>query len=295
MDVFGLGQCSLDYLGRIPAWPEPDTKREFFDLVVEGGGPVATALVALSRWGLACHFSGVTGDDPFGRQIARFLRDEGVDVSGLVERPGQCSQFAFIAVEPGGRRTIFWQRPTGEALRPSEIRMDVLRACRVLHTDGLFIEASLAAAAEAKRQGLLVAVDAGTLREGMLELARASDCFVASESFARALVGGDDPLAACRKILEFGCRVAGVTLGARGYAAMFDGRAIVKPAYAVEAVDTTGCGDVFHAGLTYGLARGWDPGKSLDLAAWAAAQVATRMGGRAGIPTIDDLLRKGYG
>jgi len=76
---------------------------------------------------------------------------------------------------------------------------------------------------------------------------------------------------------------------------MFDGRVIVKPARAVEAVDTTGCGDVFHAGLTYGLARGWDPEKSLDLAAWAAAQVATRMGGRAGIPSIDDLRRNGYG
>ena len=200
MDVFGLGQCSLDYVGRIPAWPSPDTKCEFHDMVIQGGGPVATALVALSRWGLACHFAGVAGDDPFGKQIARFLQDEGVDTSGLVERPGHRSQFAFIASEPGGRRTIFWQRPTGEALKPSEIRMDILRASRVLHTDGLFIEASLAAASEAKKAGVIVAVDAGTLREGMLELARLSDCFVSSESFARSLVGGDDPLGACRRI-----------------------------------------------------------------------------------------------
>jgi len=294
MDVFGLGQCSLDYLGRIPAWPEPDTKCEFCDMVVQGGGPVATALAALSRWGLACHFAGVAGDDPFGRQIVRFLRDEGVDVSGLVERPGHRSQFAFIAVEPGGRRTIFWQRPTGEALRPAEIRMDVLRACRVLHTDGLFIEASLAAAAEAKREGLLVAVDAGTLREGMLELARASDCFVASESFARALVGGDDPLAACRQILAFGCRIAGVTLGARGYAAMFDGRVIVKPARAVEAVDTTGCGDVFHAGFIYGCLKQWTPERSLDFGAWAASRVSLYPGGRTGIPSREEINRNGY-
>ena len=134
-----------------------------------------------------------------------------------------------------------------------------------------------------------MSVDAGTLREGMLELARLSDCFVCSESFARSLAGGDDPLGACRRILELGPRIAGVTLGSRGYAAMFDGRSIVKPAYAVEAVDTTGCGDVFHAGLAYGLFRGWDPGRSFDLAAWAAAQVATRMGGRAGIPSKSEL------
>jgi ribokinase len=172
--------------------------------------------------------------------------------------------------------------------------MDLLRTSRVLHTDGLFIEASLAAASEAKKAGVIVAVDAGTLREGMLDLARLSDCFVSSESFARSLVGGDDPLGACRRIAELGPRIAGVTLGARGYAAMFDGRSIVKPACAVEAVDTTGCGDVFHAGLTYGLARGWDPGRSFDLAAWAAAQVATRMGGRAGIPPKSELQARGY-
>jgi len=294
MDVFGLGQCSLDHVGRIPAWPHPDTKCEFRDLVIQGGGPVATALVALSRWGLACHFAGVAGDDSFGRQIARFLQEEGVDVSGLVRRPGHRSQFAFIASEPGGRRTIFWQRPTGEALKPADIDFGLLRTSRVLHTDGLFIEASLAAASEARKAGVIVAVDAGTLREGMLELARLSDCFVVSESFARDLVSGDEPLEACKRILDLGPRIVGVTLGARGYVARFGGRAIVKPACAVEAVDTTGCGDVFHAGLTYGLVRGWDPGKSFDLAAWAAAQVATKMGGREGIPRKSELHARGY-
>jgi ribokinase len=264
-------------------------------MIIQGGGPVATALVALSRWGLACHFTGVVGDDPFGHEISRFLQEEGVDTSGLVERPGHRSQLAFIVSEPGGRRTIFWQRPTGEALKPAEIDLDVLRASRVLHTDGLFIDAALAAASEARRSGVAVIVDAGTLRDGMLELARLSDCFVVSESFARALVGAEDPLEACRRILELGPGIAGVTLGARGYVARFGGRSIAKAAYTVEAVDTTGCGDVFHAGLTYGFLRGWDPERSFDLAAWAAARVATKMGGRAGIPTMAQLRDRGCG
>ncbi|HTZ40920.1 MAG TPA: PfkB family carbohydrate kinase [Syntrophales bacterium] len=294
-DVFGLGQCSLDTIGRIPAWPSPDSKCEFSDMMVQGGGPVATALVALARWGVACHFAGVVGDDSFGQEISLLLRDEGIDSLGLMERPGQRSQFAFIASEPGGRRTIFWQRPTGRALQPAEIDFGLLRTSRVLHTDGLFIEASLAAASEAKRSGVAVSVDAGTLREGMLELARLSDCFVTSESFARSLVGGDDPLGACRKIVELGPRIAGVTLGSKGYAALFDGRFFFKPAYAVEVVDTTGCGDVFHAGLTYGLLQSWDPERSFDLAAWAAGKVATKMGGRAGIPSLAELRDRGYG
>ncbi len=293
-DVFGLGQCSLDLIGRIPAWPSPDSKCEFSGMTIQGGGPVATALVALARWGLACHFAGVVGDDSFGQEISRLLRDETMDLSGLIVRPGHRSQFAFIASEPGGRRTIFWQRPTGGALQPAEVDFGLLRHSRVLHTDGLFIEASLAAATEAKRTGVAVSVDAGTLREGMLELAGLSDCFVTSESFARSLVGVDDPLGACRKIAELGPRIAGVTLGSKGYAAWFDGRFVVKPAYAVEVADTTGCGDVFHAGLTYGLLRGWDPWKSFDLAAWAAAQVATKMGGRAGIPFLAELKHRGF-
>ncbi|HET6490920.1 MAG TPA: PfkB family carbohydrate kinase [Syntrophales bacterium] len=294
MDVFGLGQCSLDTIGRIPAWPVPDSKCEFSGMIIQGGGPVATALVALSRWGLACHFSGVVGDDSFGREISRFLRDEGIDTSGLVSRQGRQSQFAFIASEPGGRRTIFWQRPTGEELQPAEVDLNVLRTSRVFHTDGLFIEAALAAASEARRSGVAVIVDAGTLRDGMLELARLSDCFVASESFAHSLVGAEDPMEACRRILELGPGIAGVTLGARGYVARFGGRSIVKPAYEVEAVDTTGCGDVFHAGLTYGFLQGWDPERSFDLASWAAAQVARKMGGREGIPSKQDLLGRGY-
>jgi len=70
-DVFGLGQCSLDYIGRLGAYPPPGVKTEFSDLTVQGGGPVATALVALSRWGLRCAFSGVVGDDAFGRVILK--------------------------------------------------------------------------------------------------------------------------------------------------------------------------------------------------------------------------------
>ena len=129
----------------------------------------------------------------------------------------------------------------------------------------------------------------------MLELARLSDCFVASESFAQTLVGADDPQEACRRILDLGPAISGVTLGARGYVARFGGRSIVKPAHAVEAIDTTGCGDVFHAGLTYGFLQGWDPERSFDLAAWAASMVATKMGGSAGIPSVQDLRDRGYG
>lgn len=284
-DVFGLGQCSLDYIGRIGEFPPPGIKKEFFDLTIQGGGPVATALAALSRWGLSCRFSGVVGDDAFGPVIARSLEEEGIDTKGVVRRKGCASQFAFIAAEsPGGRRTIFWERPGGEPLKPEEVDLEALSGARLFHTDGLFVEAALHAAKKAREGNIPVVVDGGTLREGMIEIARLSDFFIASETFGRQLAGRDDPLEACRRIRDLGPRLAAVTLGEKGYAASFGAKEIQRPAYPAAAVDTTGCGDVFHAGFIFGVLRGRSLEESLDLGAWAASRVCLRLGGRAGIP-----------
>jgi ribokinase len=291
--VFGLGQCSLDYIGKVKSYPSPDTKCEFTDMIIQGGGPVATALVALARWGISCSFCGVVGNDPFGSLIRASLDQEGIDASGVLIRPGFNSQFAFIVAEPGlGRRTIFWRRPTGPPPTPGELDLGIIQSAEVVHTDGLFAEASLSACRKAKETGVQVVVDAGSLREGMLELARVSDFFLASEPFARSLVGDDKPLEACRQLAELGPRVAGVTLGAKGYVALAEGRIIERPAYPVNAVDTTGCGDVFHAGFIYGLLQGWAFEKCLDLGAWAAARVSLELGGRTGIPDLETLQER---
>jgi len=294
-DVFGLGQCCVDYIALVESYPPPDAKCEFSKMVVQGGGPVATALVALSRWGVACAFAGVAGEDRFGVMIHKTLVQEGVNADGLLIRKKHESQFAFIVAEPGvGRRTVFWRRPTGPPPRPEEIDLTPLARAKVFHTDGLFIEAALAAAREAKLARVAVVVDAGSPRDGMLDLARVSDYFITSEKFARELVGDDRPRDACRKMAELGPRVVGVTLGPKGYVALADGKWIERPAYEAEVVDTTGCGDVFHAGVSYGVVRGWDIEKSLDFAAWAAARASTCLGGREGIPKKEEIAREGW-
>ncbi len=289
-EVFGLGQCSLDFIGRVDLYPSPDVKCELTETVIQGGGPVATALVALSRWGVLCRFAGVIGDDLFGGMIRESLDGEGIDTSGLIIRKGAESQFAFITAEPEqeGRRTIFWKRPTGDPPEPEEIDREGLCHARVFLTDGLFPEVSLAAAKAAKAANVRVVVDAGTLREGMLDLARQSDYFLASEHFARALAGEGGPVEACYRMAELGPGVVGVTMGPKGCVALAGGHMIEQPAYPVKAVDTTGCGDVFHAGVVYGLLHGWVTARCLDFASWAASRVALRLGGRAGIPSLDN-------
>jgi ribokinase len=222
--------------------------------------------------------------------IRASLDQEGVDTSQILVRERAGSQFAFALAEAKtGRRTIFWRRPTGPRPRPEEIDCSLICRARVFHTDGLFPEACLAGARAAKTAGVPVVVDAGTLREGILDLARVSDYFLASETFSRAFVGGDKPVDTCRRLAELGPRVTGVTLGERGYVALAEGKIVERPAYEVQAVDTTGCGDIFHGGFTYGLLQGWNVEKSLDFAAWAAARVSLELGGRAGIPSLAEV------
>jgi ribokinase len=277
----------VDRLGLVERFAAPDEKLEYADMTEQCGGPVATALVALSRWGRRCALGGVVGDDADGAWIRSDLEREGVDVSNLLVRPGSRSQHAFVAVERAtGRRTIYWQRPTGVPPAPDEIEPP---AARIFLTDGLFAEASVAIAHRAER----VVVDAGTLREGTEALLPLAQVFVASASFARALVGADDPRGACRVMRERGVEVVGVTLGARGYVASFGDTVLERPAFAVEAVDTTGCGDIFHAGLVEGLLAGWPHERCFDFAAWAAAQAATRLGNRAGVPATTDAYPGG--
>jgi sulfofructose kinase len=287
--VYGLGQCSLDYVVEAETYPPADAKCEFRTMEVQGGGPVATALVALSRWGVPSAFAGVIGDDEFGARIRATLESEGIDLSGLRVRDDSASQFAFIVAEPGrGTRTVFWRRPTGRPLGTAEIDKDLLCRVEIFYTDGLMIDAALEGARLAKSAGVRVVVDAGTLRDGMLELARSSDAFVVSEHFARQLIEDDDPTEACRQLAALGPRLVGVTLGPRGYVALENGEFIRGTAHRVQAIDTTGCGDVFHAGVAYGLLADWDTRRSLDFAAWAASRVAARLGGRTGIPRLTD-------
>lgn len=280
-DVFGLGQCVVDRLGLVDRFAAPDEKVSYGEMAEQCGGPVATALVALSRWGRRCAVGGIVGDDDEGARIRADLEAERVDTGQLLVRPGTRSQCAFVAVEKGsGRRSIYWQRPTGAPPGPDEIAAP---AARLFLTDGLFAEASVALARGADH----VVVDAGTLREGTDALLDHANVFVASESFARAFTGADDPRGACEKIRQRGIEVAGITLGARGYVASFGDTLLERPAYPVAAVDTTGCGDIFHAGLVEGLLSEWPLERCFDFAAWAAAQAATRLGNRAGLPPRD--------
>lgn len=292
MHVTGIGQCSFDYLGLVDVYPPADTKKEVLKWHEEGGGPVATALVALARLGISCSFCGITGDDEAGRKISQSLADEGIDVKGLLKRKESSSQLAFIAVEKNtGRRTIFWKRPSGNALRPDELDKDFLSCSDLLLIDGLMLEVSLAAVKKAGEMNIPVMLDAGSARPGMLELASCCNYVVASEVFAEGLGWELTPTALLKAYESLGARALTITLGERGSITVSDGRILRMPAFKIEAVDTTGAGDVFHAGYIFGLLQGWDLERVVRFASAVAAIKCRQMGGRKGIPRLDEVMQ----
>jgi ribokinase len=289
--VVGLGQCAYDILGRIGAYPAVDAKAELSEILFQGGGPAATALVTLARLGIATAFFGRVGDDAFGARIRSGLLAEGVDCGYLLTDEGRTSQFAFIAVEEGsGRRNIFWNRGSARPLSPSEIDPASIRNARILHLDGLQHEVSLAAARIARESGVTTVLDGGTLRDATAELLPLIDHLVVSEKFALQTTGGEGPSRALDKLLSHGARAVTVTLGERGsHTRSREGEEFHQPAFPMDAVDTTGCGDVFHGGYIYSLLQGWELRRCVRFAAACAALKTRALGGRTAIPTLAEV------
>jgi len=286
--VVGLGQASVDYLGALPHFPAENRKAELTGLAVQCGGPACTALVTLARLGIPAAFLGSIADDALGQRIRTNLQDRGIDISQLKVSPDCTSQFAFIAVTPAsGHRTIFWHRGTAPPLAPADVHLERFPGATVLHLDGLMHDASREAARQARRAGLTVVMDAGTLRERSAELLPLVDVLIASETFAEPLVGqGADPRETLEVLRAMGPGRVVVTLGARGSVGRDAFGFYVQEAFPVQAVDTTGAGDVYHGAFIYGLLEGWEMPACLRFASAVAALKCLTLGAQAGIPDL---------
>jgi len=291
-DVTGIGLNAIDYLCVVPRFPEPGEKLRMSAFARQGGGQVATALCALRRWGLSAVYCGNVGDDEHGRLSLSLLAAEGVDLSHARTVPGAVSQFAVILVDGrSGERTILWERPPELRIRPEDIPCEAIRSSRALLLDGHDVDASIAAARAARAAGVPVVLDAEKVQEGTDELLRLADHVVASTDFpARWLGAAVPPEDAVREIFaRCAPRTAVVTLGERG-AVGFDGRELVRsPAVPVRAVDTTGAGDIFHAGFLFALLAGMPFPRILAFANAAAGLSCRGLGGRGNIPSLGEI------
>lgn len=289
LDVAGLGHCAVDYLGVVERYPEVDSKVELSEFSMQGGGPVATAMVTLATLGAQAGFFGKISDDDFGMFIRQGLRDVGVDTSGLVIEPGKVSPYSFIAVErKTAKRTVFWTRGNVAPLKPDEIRFELMQGAKILHVDGNQMEAQIEAAKRARSAGMQVVYDAGSPRERMDEMMGLTDVLIASERFAAEM--GSGALAESLKRLHAkGPTTVVITIGEEGSVGMENNETYIVPATHVQAVDTTGAGDVYHGAFIYGMLKGWDLRERMRFANTAAALKCRSLGGRAGIPSMEEV------
>jgi sulfofructose kinase len=298
VDVVGVGLNATDVFYIIPNYPQLGGKVRILSSSVQPGGQVATALVACRRLGLTACYFGKVGDDDAGRLQLASLEQEGVDTRLTRVARGTPTQIGVIVVDrSSGERTVFWDRHPLLALQASELSRETIVRARALHLDGCDVRACRAAARWAHAAGIPVVADLDTVYAKIETLLPLLDYLVASTGFLFAFTGTKDHFRALRRVAkEFGNLAVGMTLGADGALLDWRGSFIYSPGFIVEAVDTTGAGDVFHGAFIYGLLAGWEITRILDFSNALAALNCTALGARGGIASrgeAEKLMERG--
>ena len=289
VDVVGVGLNATDTLIPVAHYPARGSKVEFRSAKVLPGGQVATAMIACRQWGLRARYIGKVGDDSAAElHRSEFAR---LDVEAhLFTAPGCPSQQAFILVDDGGERTVLWKRDDRLTLRPEELQRDWIVHSHALHLDGHDTAAAAAAAGWARAAGVPVIADLDELYPGVEELLPSVDYLITSRDIPGRLMEEPDLRKSLPALRErFSSRLTAATLGEEGVLA-WDGKQFhYAAAFRVETIDTTGAGDIFHAGFIYGLLQGWPLQRQLDFACAAAALNCTAIGARGGIQSVDSI------
>jgi sulfofructose kinase len=296
-DVVGIGECSVDQMCVLPRPAVPGEKLELRSLQMQGGGQVATAMVACARLGLNARYVGAVGDDAAGHYTIEELRSEAVDASEVRLVTGGRTRQAVVLVDGrSGERTVLWHADPGVVLHPEDVTDDIVYSGHVLHLDGTMPDVALSAARRAKAAGIMISLDLDTLIPGVEELVSLADLCVVPLAFAREFTGATEPASALRRFAPRCQGFVAITLGAEGALTNVGGAVVHVPAFPVPAVDTTGCGDVFHAAAIVATLRSLPPREILRFANAAAALAARGLGARAACPTVPEvqtLLRSG--
>jgi sugar/nucleoside kinase (ribokinase family) len=258
----------------------------------QGGGQVATAMVALSRWSIKTKYIGKVGEDELGQFSLHSIRQEGVDVSSVTIEPNATNQFAMIIVEgPSGERTIIWNRDERLMYREGELPKEEVCSGKLLHLDGHDIHAALQCARWAKEEGIPTIVDLDKVEPLTSELIKEIDFVITSSRFPMLYTGTSDQKKALLELQKHTSGFLCTTLGHQGAVALVNGEFLHVKGFEVNTVDTTGAGDVFHGGFIYGLLQNWEVLKILRFANAVAALKCRELGGRKGIPTLKETQK----
>jgi sulfofructose kinase len=289
VDLVGVGLNATDTLISLPDYPERGSKVEYHAATVLPGGQSATTVVACQSWGLRTRYVGKLGTDDAARLHREAFARAGVDAR-LIAVPGAASAQSLIIVDAGGERTVLCRKDERLVLQPADLERAWIANARALHVDGYDTAAATLAARWAREAGTPVIADLDALYPDVGNLIENVDYLIASRDFPCRLMRENNLEMALKGIhARYGCKLTAATLGPDGVLA-WDGKQMLhSSAYRVPVVDTTGAGDIFHAGFIYGLLQGWPLDRQLDFACAAAALNCMASGARGGIQTVADV------
>jgi sugar/nucleoside kinase (ribokinase family) len=301
-DVLGLGAVAVDDLVYVDHCPAPDSKQPILHQKRQGGGLAGTSLVAVARLGGKAAYCGVLGDDELSTFTLHELEREGVDCSPCVSQAGARPVHSIIIVDQStGSRVILFSRD-GVMEPPVEALTEALVVnCRVLFVDHLVLGSALQMIPMAHRHGIPVIADVEDDSDPQLPaFIKQIDHLIVGIELAKRLTGEENPVQIVGALARSGRACSVVTAGSHGcWYCERGGQVQFFPAFQVEAVDTTGCGDVFHGAYEISIARGECVPRAIQIATAAAGLKATQPGGREGIPSyptvMEFLAENGYG
>jgi sulfofructose kinase len=289
IDILGLGAVAVDDLLYVAAYPPPDGKEQVIGRDRQCGGLSATALVTAARLGARCAYAGVLGDDELSTFVLNRLEQAGVETSCVQRSPNARPVHSSIVVDRRhGTRNIFYDLE-GVVGASTRTPASLITSARVLFVDHIGVPGMVRAARLARRAGIPVVADFDDHRHRQFRrLLALADHLIVSGEFAGKLTGARSPAQAVRKLARPDRQVTIVTCGDKGcwYLAVGSSSLQYQPAFKVKAVDTTGCGDVFHGAYAFALANGMALAARIRFAAATAALKATRAGGQTGIPSL---------
>jgi len=265
-----------------------------------GGGCALNTGTGLARLGLSVAVAGKVGADPFGDFLLGLLDERGLDRRAVVRDPSVPTSATVALVDSNGERTFLHVPGANGALRADELDPELLFAGRALHIAGSLVMPALdgqptaGLLAEARRRGLLTSLDTVFDASGLWERVEPClphlDLLAPSLAEAKEISGKEEPEQVTAWLRARGVREVALKLGPEGcYVAGEGFEGFLEPV-PVRAVDSTGAGDAFVAGLLYGKLAGWPFERAARLANAAGALATTAVGAAEGLRGLEDTL-----
>jgi sugar/nucleoside kinase (ribokinase family) len=301
MDVVCLGILVADAIARpVGELPSRGSLGLVDEISLHGGGCALNTASALTRLGLSAGAAGKVGDDALGRFLLALLDERGVGRDGVLVDPAVATSATVVLVDSSGERTFLHLPGASARLRAEELDRSYLFSGRCLHLAGALVlealdgEPGASLLAEAKSRGLLTSLDTvwdATGRwERVLPALPHVDLFAPSLPEGRAITGEEEPAAVASWLRERGVGTVVLKCGSSGCYASGEGFEGALEAFPVAAVDGTGAGDAFVAGLLYGRLAGWPLDRSARLANAVGALATTAVGAVEGLRGLEETL-----